>query len=438
MSRIRQIHKPYGLKARFTAAILTAALISVAAFGLFYFAKEQLINSYFDDPSVQTRLMEKRVSDLQSYVNKKQITSEDLSALKKWESNQPLILLELYDENDLVYSSYYHMDGVIEEYLNESANLSDRNNLYDIEFADKKLSAVIYMDIPYRYYVLGNAASFALAMILFILLYIRSNNKLIRYIIKLGEDVHILEGGDLDYEVTVEGNDELTDLARSMNRMREAFRNQLITEQELRQTSSKLISEMSHDLRTPLTGLMLYTQILKSGEYKDEAELKEYIGKIDEKASLMKQMSDNIFEYAIENRFANDTAVMDLEQVLPSFVSGITGELESAGFTVQTDTDWRPIKIRIREVLTGRISGNIISNITKYADRRALVYIETLYDKDYCGVSFINAVDKSIGVSDSHGIGLESVRSMMKNMGGKSVAEQTEDAFELTLFFLRE
>ena len=102
MSQIRQKNRPYGLKARFAVSILTAALISAAVFAVLYFAKDQLISSYFEDPAVQSRIMEKRVADLQTYVNKNNVSTNDLSALKKWENKQPLILLELYDEKDLV------------------------------------------------------------------------------------------------------------------------------------------------------------------------------------------------------------------------------------------------------------------------------------------------------------------------------------------------
>ena len=119
MSRMLQKNKPYGLKARFAVSILTAALISAAVFVVLYCAKDRLISSYFEDPAVQSRIMEKRVSDLQSYVDKNSVSTKDLSSLKKWESKQPLILLELYDEKDLVYSSYYHIDSVIEEYMTE-------------------------------------------------------------------------------------------------------------------------------------------------------------------------------------------------------------------------------------------------------------------------------------------------------------------------------
>ena len=56
---------------------------------------------------------------------------------------------------------------------------------------------------------------------------------------------------------------------------------------------------MSHDLRTPVTSMMLYTEILKKGRYKNEQQLLECLDKIDRKAHRMKQLTDHLFEYAL-------------------------------------------------------------------------------------------------------------------------------------------
>ena len=61
---------------------------------------------------------------------------------------------------------------------------------------------------------------------------------------------------------------------------------------------------MSHDLRTPLTTLLLYTEIVRDGRYDGQAQLQEYLAKIDTKARQIKQMSDNLFEYALVTRDA--------------------------------------------------------------------------------------------------------------------------------------
>lgn len=124
------------------------------------------------------------------------------------------------------------------------------------------MTALIYSDFTYKYYVWGTVCAFMCASIIFVAIFISSIGKLISYICKLENDIQILEGGNLEYEVTEQGNDELTSLAKSMNRMRVSFREQMEREQALHQAHQHLITEMAHDLRTPLTGIMLYTEIL--------------------------------------------------------------------------------------------------------------------------------------------------------------------------------
>lgn len=60
-----------------------------------------------------------------------------------------------------------------------------------------------------------------------------------------------------------------------------------------------MITDMSHDLRTPLTSIMIYTEILKKKKYKDEEQMQEYIEKIEQKTQRIKQLSERIFEYSL-------------------------------------------------------------------------------------------------------------------------------------------
>ena len=56
---------------------------------------------------------------------------------------------------------------------------------------------------------------------------------------------------------------------------------------------------MSHDLRTPLTTLLLYTEILRYGKYQGEEQLHAYLDRVDEKAQQIKQLAENILEYSL-------------------------------------------------------------------------------------------------------------------------------------------
>lgn len=88
--------------------------------------------------------------------------------------------------------------------------------------------------------------------------------------------------------------------------MRVTLRQQQEEEAKASAKVKNLITEMSHDLRTPLTTLLLYTEIVRSRKYENDAQKDDYLNKIDTKARQLKQLSDNLFEYALVTR---DTVV---------------------------------------------------------------------------------------------------------------------------------
>ena len=84
----------------------------------------------------------------------------------------------------------------------------------------------------------------------------------------LHDEIEILEGGSLDYPITVKGKDELSELAEGLDCMRVSFQGMIEREANIVQENQKMITEMSHDIRTPVTSIMLYTEILKNGNIK--------------------------------------------------------------------------------------------------------------------------------------------------------------------------
>lgn len=123
--------------------------------------------------------------------------------------------------------------------------------------------------------------------------------KTIHYIRKLSQEIKILEGGDLSYPITIIGKDELAQLAEGLDSMRQSFLRQTEQEKQLTFANQRMITEMFHDLRTPLTSIMLYTEILLKNKCENDEQKVSYIQKIDRKARRMKQLSDHLFEYAL-------------------------------------------------------------------------------------------------------------------------------------------
>lgn len=203
------------------------------------------------------------------------------------------------------------------------------------------------------------------------------------------------------------------------------------------EANHKMITEMSHDLRTPLTAVMLYTEILKERKIKSEDQLWEYIDKIDQKTRRMKQLTDHLFEYAL---VAGESKV-SLEEPVPfdvvfyDLLSETCVYLEQSGFRTELDFEWKKEKIRVNTEYVIRILDNITSNLVKYADPAFPVRICSEHTENRAGIVFENVSRKLEKKTDSTNIGLENVKKMMERMNGDCRTEADETSFRTKLFF---
>ena len=428
----RPVIKLYGLRARFTISLCVSALLCGLFFLVLYNAADHYLTNYFEQSEFMESHIQKQGDDLQKYIRENGISSRDLRKLKKWEYKQPLILLELYSGRECIYSSFYEIPDQEIRYVE---NAGKEDHTISVHLADTEAVAVLYSDFTYQYHVLGTAVSIILALVLFVLLFLHSSRKLIRYICRLNEEVQILEGGNLEYQVSVEGNDEITDLAKSMNRMKESFQQQIMTEQALYQANRKLVTEMSHDLRTPLTGMMLYLEILRSHRYKTEQELQDYLEKIDAKAQHMKQLSDHLFEYSLSASRESEDVPQQMRAAFSNAIEYFKDELSVHGFLLIGEVEWSSCYVNVKDEYVRRIFGNIASNILKYAEPETEIIINTISNERVCGFSVMNVCSASDRETESNGVGIESIYTMMRQMSGSCTVERTETAFKMTLLF---
>lgn len=432
MKRRRPFFNPYGLRIRFAICIAVAALVSLLVFFVLHNGIGWLLTEYFEQSDFERTEVQKQVESLQKYIRRNSISSQTLGRLKGWEKSQPVIILMLFSGSECIYSSYYETPVNIIPYEEDPEPV---NNRFKVELADSTVTAVLYSDFTYRFYIIGNCFAAAAALILFALLFFRSVAKTVRYICMLNDEVQILEGGDMDYPVTVKGNDELTDLAKSMNRMRAALKQQFETEQRLNRKNRQLVSEMSHDLRTPLTGMMLYIEILRTHKYRTEAEMADYLEKIDTKAHHMKLISDHLFEYAMDNRPGKQTEPVSAASAFSGGLKGFGEELEAKGFRIGYTDELKDCFVQTDPEYMTRILGNIASNIGKYAAPGSKIEIEYLNSEKYCGFSVMNLCAEPVPGQESNGIGVASIRTMMQQMEGVCTVERTDTCYEITLLF---
>lgn len=441
MENVRE--KMHSLYFKLAGLLLAAVAVSGLFFVVINYAGEQMITKIFSDSSHIEKLSEAYIQDLQDYIDETKAASNDSEKLTEWVRKRKIVSIQVYKDEILTYDSNYP-DAAVEDAEAEGAYY-DWEYYYTAEFADGTADVFLYGFFSYPLYSYAMTAEILLAVILLVAIVILGIRKPVRYIGRLKAECEILGSGDLDYQVTVQGKDELSLLARGLDNMRMALRESNEKEAELTAANRRMITEMSHDLRTPLTSLLIYTEILGKKAAKDPRQAMEYVRKIEKKARQIKRLSDNIFEYALitEETKAELGEPQTLRELFYDPLSEMTAYLGERGYTVElrpdTGSGSERRQIRVNEEYINRIMDNIVSNIEKYADKSMPVRIETIYTEEYGGLAFRNGISCSMEdrrkTEGSTNIGLHNVEKMMKKMNGYFRVKQTENIFEITLIF---
>lgn len=426
-NRKSSIYRQLGTLLVFSAIISAIFFVALNAVG------EYAIRYFVMNTDYMEREDSKKINHLQTYITENQVSANDSEKLTKWVKKQSVVTVQIYRNGYIIYDSQYP-----EAELDETAdNRYNWRPFYTLSFADGSAEVVLYGFYDYQFYNYALIGELVLAFLMFLGIVMLGIRRTIHYIRKLSQEIKILEGGELGYPITVKGRDELAQLAEGLDSMRQSFRRQTEQEKQLTLANQRMITEMSHDLRTPLTSIMLYTEILLKNKCRNEEQKASYIQKIDQKARRLKQLSDHLFEYALitgeeevklEGPFPLTTVFYDL-------LSETVSYLEQQGFHVTLAFKWETCDIRINQNYIARIFDNLTSNVVKYADPSEQIMIQSICSGHSVGIAVKNKKKAPDGKTESNKIGLRNVQKMMEKMGGRAVLEQNDKDFAVTILF---
>ena len=124
-----------------------------------------------------------------------------------------------------------------------------------------------------------------------------------------------------------------------------------------------------------------------------------------------------------------------MRDVFANEMNHFIDDLSAHGFAVVSELTWASCYVDVNGEYLRRIFENIASNVVKYSEPAAEIIINTIDTTRSCGFSVMNTCAVSGCQTESNGIGIESIRTMMRQMNGNCTVEQTETAFEITLLF---
>lgn len=268
----------------------------------------------------------------------------------------------------------------------------------------------------------------------------------------LTEASNELSNGNFDITVP-EDMGILSPYARNLNNIKEGFK--LAVEREVKSQNMKaeLISNVSHDLKTPLTSIITYIDLLKKDDI-DEETKKEYIDILDKKSKRLKVLIEDLFE---ASKASSGNIELHLEKLdVVALLRQTLGELEEK---INNSTLQMRINLPDSKVMceldgrkTYRIFDNIIGNILKYAMPNSRVYIDAENDDKEISFIFKNISayemnfdpseiterftrgDKSRNTEGS-GLGLAIAKSLVDLQKGKMQINIDGDLFKLIVTF---
>lgn len=425
-----------GLTAQFIRLLVFSGLGCLLLFAASRLALRFALTTYVDQTNFMERETSRQLEEFQTFVTEENLSSRDVHPITDWVQKHNLTLLELYQDHVLVYSSFAPGREIKAE-QDQRVPFYDWQPYATIHFSDGDFEALLYCNTIRTYELLGNTILLIFCLGLFLAVFLLGCRRIVRYICLLSEEIQAMEGGDLDHSITVQGSDELTTLASCLDSMRLTIRRQHQQEAETSAKVKNLITQMSHDLRTPLTTLLLYTEIVQCRKYQDDRQLGDYLAKIDRKARQIKHLSDNLFEYALVTR---DTAVtLDppacLSQIFEGPLAEMVDQLQQHSFICTLDLGSEDLSLTVYEPYIRRILDNITSNILKYADPAYPVSVTFVQEDDYAGLAFANTVLFDTDSVESTKVGLVSIQAMMEKMHADSRTESDGRQFCITLLF---
>lgn len=231
------------------------------------------------------------------------------------------------------------------------------------------------------------------------------------------------------------------EIDRQMRRLRKEHIRYLQGDKELKEA----VTNISHDLRTPLTAICGYMELLEQEEVSQK--VRGYLAVVQERIDTLKQLTEELFRYSLvvsANQYEERESV-NLNRALEESIAGYYGALKEAGITPRICIPEEKVLRQLNKAALSRILANVIGNAVKYSDgdleitlsgdgcivfrnhakEMNQVLAERLFDRFYTVETGKNAT----------GLGLSIARALTEQMGGEICASYEEEYLVIEVKF---
>lgn len=225
----------------------------------------------------------------------------------------------------------------------------------------------------------------------FIFAFIYFINRKVKYIKYLSKEVKNIKSQGFGKTIEVRGKDELAELCMSINEMSLEIKQRIENEKKIENNKNELITNISHDLKTPLTSIIGYLELLNKKEVDEEVK-DEYIKIAYNKSLRLKLLVNELFEYT--KLSSHDIKINKVKFNISNLINQIVGEsiidfLEK-NIEVRLENPYKELYSFIDVKMFSRVIDNLVKNAEKYSDSNSIFRTIVKENENHIVISFIN------------------------------------------------
>ncbi len=274
------------------------------------------------------------------------------------------------------------------------------------------------------------------------------------------EGVEKIKDGALDAKIDLEelhGDNRI--LGEAINNIGAGLEYAVQESTKNERMKADLITNVSHDIKTPLTSIVNYVNLLKREELQNER-AKNYVKILDEKAERLKQLTEDLVEASkvSSGNVKLDMQTIDLVEMIYQTAGEFNEKFERKQLTIVTKLPNTPVYICADGRRLYRVIENLYNNVSKYALERTRVYVEVAVCEERVVFSIKNISERSLAVengqagdlterftrgdssrtTEGSGLGLSIAKDLTRLMGGSFDISVDGDLFKATLIFVNQ
>lgn len=214
----------------------------------------------------------------------------------------------------------------------------------------------------------------------------------IRYLGRISDAVQSISQGNLNTEVDVTGDDEFSAMAANLNKMSSDIRKLMDKEREAERTKNELITNVAHDLRTPLTSIIGYLELLAGNTQIPQEMQHKYIEIAYSKSRRLEKLIEDLFGFTKLNygKIAMHIGQIDIVKLLEQLLEEAYPNFEEKNLSYDLQSNVPAKIISADGNLLARLFDNLIGNAIKYGADGKRVLVKIYGEEDTVTVSVTN------------------------------------------------